>query len=59
MSELFIKRFSLQPLLSVPISKQSIDSILAVYPTPENNIPVQLNAENKNNLEDAEDELPF
>ena len=58
---LFLKSigFSEQPLLSVPISKQSIDSILAVYPTPETNIPVQLNAENKNNLEDTEDELPF
>ena len=48
-----------EPLLSVPIFKQSIDSILPLYPIHETNIPVQLNAENKINLDDAEDELPF
>ena len=58
---LFLKSigFSEQPLLSVPIIKQSIDSIFSLYPTPETNIPVQLNPDNEINLEDTEDELPF
>ena len=51
--------FSEQPLLSAPISKQSIDSILSLHPIHETNIPIQLNAENEINLDDEEDELPF
>jgi hypothetical protein len=58
---LFLKSigFSEQPLLSVPIFKQSIDSIFSLNPSPETIIPIQLNAENEINLEDEEDELPF
>jgi hypothetical protein len=56
---LFLKTigFSEQPLLSVPISKQTIESILPIYTQKSNSsIP---NAETDINLDEREDELPF
>ena len=57
---LFLKSigFSEQPLLSVPISKQSIELMLPIYTAQESNTPI-VNAETEINLDEAEDELPF
>jgi hypothetical protein len=57
---LFLKTigFSEQPLLSVPISMQSIESILPFSPSQESNT-TNVNAEADINLDEGEDELPF
>ena len=57
---LFLKSigFSEQPLLSVPISKQSIELMLPIYTAQESNTPI-VNAETEINLDEDEDELPF
>ena len=52
------KGFSEQPLLSVPISKQSIELMLPIYTAQESNTPI-VNAETEINLDEDEDELPF
>jgi hypothetical protein len=52
------KGFSEQPLLSVPIFKQSIESMLPPSTTQESKTPI-LNAATDINLDEREDELPF
>jgi hypothetical protein len=52
------KGFSEQPLLSVPIFKQSIESMLPPSTTQESKTLI-LNAATDINLDEREDELPF